>query len=78
MNKQFEIDREQMLLKRFIVQNNNYFGIGLEPNEIEGIAQQILAFKYTNIQENTRSTAKRKPTSDNSLSPQVPNIRERE
>ena len=61
MNKQFEIDREQMLLKRFIVQNNNYFGIGLEPNEIEGIAQQILAFKYTNIQENTRSTAKRKP-----------------
>lgn len=75
MNKQIDIDTEELVLKKFIEQNNNYFKIGLETNEISAIAEQILARKYTNIQNTPRnSNSKRK---FNNIEPEVPEITNR-
>lgn len=59
MNKQIDFNTEVLLLKKFIEQNNNYFKIGLEKNDIRDIADQILARKYTNIQNTPNSKLKR-------------------
>ena len=60
MSKQDNSNTEELLLKKFIEQNNNYFGIGLDKNDIDNISSQILARKYTNLEDNSDISRKRK------------------
>ena len=72
MSKQDNSNTEELLLKKFIEQNNNYFGIGLDKNDIDNISSQILARKYTNLEDNSGISRKRK--SNNMITPEVPEI----
>ena len=75
MSKQDNSNTEELLLKKFIEQNNNYFGIGLDKNDIDNISSQILARKYTNLEDNSDISRKRK--SNNMITPEVPEITNR-
>ena len=69
MNKQINYNTEELLLKKFIEQNNNYFGIGLNANEIDNISLQILARKYTNLEDIKDDNKKRKVVNERPSTP---------